>query len=154
MRRFNLKFHRLNSSSFAKLSVFVWACRSQGVAVDIDAFPHTHRVHYQPRKVAGEAEVSVCQFGVYTFCYRAGVEVPAQAQMNKWKSPWLKHWFYYKLGGEGGVTGDLCGVLTPHAMQTAEGAGTSASDAAVDALRLLGRNLCARKCFVRRCVTV
>ena len=57
LKRFGVKFHQLTLSSFMKLSVFVWACKSQGVKVDHDAFLRTHRVHNQPRNVVDEDEL-------------------------------------------------------------------------------------------------
>jgi len=38
MKRFNLKFHHLNPSSFVKLSIYVWGCKSQGVELDLEGF--------------------------------------------------------------------------------------------------------------------
>ena len=45
LKRFNLKFHQLNPSSFVKLGIFIWACKSQGVKPDLEGFIHIHRVH-------------------------------------------------------------------------------------------------------------
>jgi len=38
LKRFNLKFHQLNPSSFVKLSIYVWGCKSQGVELDLEGF--------------------------------------------------------------------------------------------------------------------
>ena len=38
LKRFNLKFHQLNPSSFVKLSIYVWGCKSQGVEPDLEGF--------------------------------------------------------------------------------------------------------------------
>jgi hypothetical protein len=38
LKRFNLKFHRLNPSSFVKLSIYVWGYKSQGVELDLEGF--------------------------------------------------------------------------------------------------------------------
>ena len=38
LKRFNLKFHQLNPSSFVKLSINVWGCKSQGVEPDLEGF--------------------------------------------------------------------------------------------------------------------
>ena len=35
LKRFNLKFHQLNPSSFVKLDIYVWGCKSQGVEMDL-----------------------------------------------------------------------------------------------------------------------
>ena len=80
------------------------------------------------------------QFGVYTFVYRHGAEIPVQAQKNKWASPWIENWFYVKLEGEP----DLCGKLSKHESATSKGVTTKACAAVVDALRILWHHQCAR----------
>ena len=35
LKRFNLKFHQLNPSSFVKLCIYVWGYKSQGVEMDL-----------------------------------------------------------------------------------------------------------------------
>ena len=45
MKRFNLKFHQLNPSSFVKWSIYIWGCKSQGVELDLEGFVRLHRVH-------------------------------------------------------------------------------------------------------------
>ena len=84
---FNLKFHKLNLSSFVKLNIYVWGCKSQGVEPDLEGFIRHHWVHPQPRKMTVEGMTVLGQFGVYTFIYHHGVEVPIQAQKNKWALP-------------------------------------------------------------------
>lgn len=141
LKRFKLRFHQLNPSCFTKLSVYVWACHSQGVEPDLEGFIRTHCVHTQPRKVGEVDGKSVFgQFGVYTFCYRTGTEVPVQAQKNKWTANWHENWFYYKVAGGPEISGGLplLGDITIDAMLT------DASHAAMDALRALSRYQCAR----------
>lgn len=86
LKRFNLRFHQLNPSSFVKMSVYTWGCKSQGVESDFEGFIHIHRVHPQPQKVEVDGKEVRCQFGVCTFVYQTEVEVPVQAQKNKWAS--------------------------------------------------------------------
>ena len=45
LKRFNLKFNQLNPSSFVKLTIYVWGCKSQGVEPDLEGFVRLHRVH-------------------------------------------------------------------------------------------------------------
>jgi hypothetical protein len=45
LKGFNLKFHQLNPSSFVKLSIYIWGCKSQGVEPDLEGFIRLHRVH-------------------------------------------------------------------------------------------------------------
>jgi hypothetical protein len=76
LKRFKWRFHQFNPSCFTKLSIYVWACRSQGVEPDVDGFVQTPRVHTQPHKVEVGGKATLGQFGVYTFCYRHGAELP------------------------------------------------------------------------------
>ena len=50
--------------------------KSQGVEPDLEGFVRLHQVHPQPRKVTVDGNPVHLQFGVYTFVYRHGVEVP------------------------------------------------------------------------------
>jgi hypothetical protein len=79
LKRFNLKFHQLNPSSFVKLSIYVWGCKSQGVEPDLEGFIHLHQIHPQPHKVNVDGKTLLCQFGIYTFVFHHGVEFPIQA---------------------------------------------------------------------------
>ena len=45
LKRFNLKFHQLNPSSFVKLSIYVWGYKSQGIELDLEGFVRVHWVH-------------------------------------------------------------------------------------------------------------
>jgi hypothetical protein len=91
LKRFNLKFHQLNPSSFVKLSIYVWSCKSQGVEPDLEGFLCLQRVHPQPHKMNVEGETILGQFRVYAFVYHHGVDVLVQAQKNKWASLWTKN---------------------------------------------------------------
>ena len=86
-----------------------------------------------------DGKTFVCQFGVYTFVYHHGAEVPVQAQKNKWASPWTENWFYLRLAGEP----SLCSELSKLDSVTSEGVMTDACAAAVDALRALSLQQCA-----------
>ena len=139
LKRFNVKFHQLNPSSFVKLSIYVWSCKSQGVELDLEGFILLYRVHPQPQKITVEGKTVQLQFGVYAFIYRHGAKVPVQAQKNKWASPWMENWFYIKLDGKVGV----CGKLTRLDSVTVDGIMTDGCVAAVDALRILSCHQCA-----------
>lgn len=76
MRRFGLKFHQLTPSCFTRLSVFVWACRSQGVEVDVDAFLWMHiefiisleKLAAKPWLLCGSLEFAHFVTGVVRMC--------------------------------------------------------------------------------------
>ena len=123
-----------------KLSIYVWGYRSQGVEPNLEGFVRLHRVHPQPQKGTVDGNLVHLQFGVYTFVYRHGAEVPVQAQKNKWASPWTENWFYVKMEGEP----SLCGKLMRLDSVTVEGIMTDGCAAAIDALRTLSCHRCAR----------
>lgn len=79
LQRFNLRFHQLAPSSFVKLSIYVWGCKSQGVEPDLEGFVRLHRVHTQPRRIKDGGTEVLGQFGVCTFAYCTSVEVHVQA---------------------------------------------------------------------------
>lgn len=111
------------------------ASRSQGVEPDLGGFVRLHRVHTQPRRIKdGDVEL-LGQFGVCTFAYCTGVEVPVQAQKNKWSTPWTENWFYLRLADEV----ELCGGLSKVAVAISEASLTTGCMAAVDAMRVLSR---------------
>jgi hypothetical protein len=106
------------------------------VELDLDGFVRIHHVHPQPRNIKFDGKELVGQFGVCTFVYRIGAEVPAQAQKNKWSSPWTENWFYLKLEDEP----ELCGQLAKIEWVSAEPVSTDVGIAAVDALRHLSHH--------------
>jgi hypothetical protein len=58
--KFGVRFHQWIPRALQSLLFFVWACKSQGVEVDLDAFVRTHRVCYPPKKVAEDGATSMC----------------------------------------------------------------------------------------------
>ena len=129
----------MNASSFLKLGIYVWGYKSQGVEPDLEGFIQLHRVHPHPQKITVEGKTVHLQFGVYTFVYRHGAEVPIQAQKNKWALPWTENWFYVRLEGEP----SLCGKLMRLDSMTADGVMIDGCAAAVDVLRIW-HHQCAR----------
>ena len=115
--------------------------------MDLDAFVRTHRVHTQPRRVTVEGVTSLCQFGVYTFCYRNSAGLHVQAQKNKWPTEWLEHWFYCRLAPDHGEGADLCGGLVPLGNVSVEGVRTEICCRVVDALRVVAQYQCAQDLF-------
>jgi len=63
--KFGVRFHQMNLLCFTKLTIFVWACKSQGVEVDLDAFVQTHSVYYPPKKVAEDGNLRMLVWGLY-----------------------------------------------------------------------------------------
>jgi hypothetical protein len=67
------------------------------------------------------------------------VEVPVQAQKNKWALPWTENWLYIRLEGEP----SLCRKLMRLDSVTVDGVMTNGCVTAVDALRILSCHQCA-----------
>lgn len=114
----------------------------------MEGFIRIHRVHPQPWTIpVGEGATAYGQFGVCAFYYRTGVEVPVQAQRNRWSSNWHEGWFYYQLEGEPELTGEmpLLGDAKAEAVMGDE------VHAAYDAVRLLARYQSARDLMEEFC---
>ena len=87
LERYNLEPHDLTPNGIARVSQFVWACRSQGVEPDTDAFARLFDLHRQPKKAKfidsdGEFEA---QYGSCSFIPRKSKQGPSivVAQKNK-----------------------------------------------------------------------
>ena len=66
---FNAKLHHLTPNAMVQLSKFVWAVRTFGGVVSMDAFCRLYELHCQGRRIfeEGEVEPSEAQNACYTF---------------------------------------------------------------------------------------
>jgi hypothetical protein len=49
LKNFEIYFHQLTPNAIVRLSVFIWALRSQGISPDAEAFCRVHELHYQTK---------------------------------------------------------------------------------------------------------
>jgi hypothetical protein len=90
---FEIYLHQLTPNAIVRLSVFIWALRSQGMSPDAEAFCRVHELHYQTKaRATGLHE----NFGCYNFAYRKDTKAPVLSYRTKWPTGWKGEWFYIK----------------------------------------------------------
>jgi hypothetical protein len=88
---YEIYLHQLTPNAIVRLSVFIWALRSQGVDLNAEAFCRVHELHYQTKaREDGLHE----NFGCYNFAYRNDMKAPMLSYRTKWPTDWKSEWFY------------------------------------------------------------
>jgi hypothetical protein len=91
---FEIYLHQMTPNAIVRLSVFIWALRSQGVEPLAEAFCRVHELHYQTKaREDGLHE----NFGYYNFAYRKDMKTPVVSYRTKWPTGWKSEWFYVKI---------------------------------------------------------
>jgi hypothetical protein len=94
LENFEIYLHQLTPNVIVRLSVFIWALRSQGVEPLAEAFCRVHELHYQTKaREDGLHE----NFGCYNFAYRKDMKTPVVSYRTKWPTGWKTEWFYVKV---------------------------------------------------------
>jgi hypothetical protein len=94
LENFEIYLHQLTPNAIVRLSVFIWALRSQGVEPLAEAFCRVHELHYQTKaREDGLHE----NFGCYNFAYRKDMKTPVVSYRTKWPTGWKTKWFYVKV---------------------------------------------------------
>jgi hypothetical protein len=90
---YEIYLHQLTPNAIVRLSVFIWALRSQGVDPNAEAFCWVHELHYQTKaREDGLHE----NFGRYNFAYRKDMKAPMLSYRTKWPTGWKSERFYVK----------------------------------------------------------
>jgi hypothetical protein len=90
---YEIYLHQLTSNAIVRLSVFIWALRSQGMDPNAEAFCRVHELHYQTKARADGLHEN---FGCYNFAYRKDTKAPVLSYRTKWPTGWKSKWFYIK----------------------------------------------------------
>jgi hypothetical protein len=94
LENFEIYLHQLTPNAIVRLSVYIWAIRSQGVEPLAEAFCRVHELHYQTKaREDGLHE----NFGCYNFAYRKDMKTPVVSYRTKWPTGWKSEWFYVKI---------------------------------------------------------
>jgi hypothetical protein len=94
LQRFGIYFHQLTPNAIVRLSVYIWALRSQAVEPFADSFCRVHELHYQTKaRKDGLHE----NFGCYNFAYWKTMKFPVISYRSKWPAGWKSEWFYVKV---------------------------------------------------------
>jgi hypothetical protein len=90
---YEIYLHQLTPNAIVRLSIFIWALRSQGMDPNAEAFCRVHELHYQMKaKEDGLHE----NFGCYNFAYHKDMKAPVLSYRTKWPTGWKSEWFYIK----------------------------------------------------------
>jgi hypothetical protein len=94
LKKFGIYLHLLTPNAIVRLSVYIWALRSQGVEPFAEGFCRIHKLHYQTKaREDGLHE----NFGCYNFAYRKNTKFPFISYRTKWPAGWKTKWFYVKV---------------------------------------------------------
>ena len=94
LKDFEIYLHQLTPNAIVRLSVFIWALRSQGVDPLAEAFCRVHELHYQTKaREDGLHE----NFGCYNFAYRKDMKTPVISYRTKWPTGWKMSGFMLRL---------------------------------------------------------
>jgi hypothetical protein len=97
LEKFRIYLHHLTPNAIVRLSVYIWALRSQGVEPLAVAFCRVHELHYQTKaREDGLHE----NFGCYSFAYQKDMKTPVVSYRTKWPTGWKSKWFYVKIDEE------------------------------------------------------
>jgi hypothetical protein len=94
LKKFGVYLHQLTPNTIVRLSVYIWALRSQGVEPFGEGFCRVHELHYQT-KARGDGLHE--NFGCYNFAYRKTTKFPVISYRSKWPAGWKSEWFYVKV---------------------------------------------------------
>jgi hypothetical protein len=93
LKNFEIYLHQLTPNAIVRLSIFIWALRSQGMDPDAEAFCRVHELHYQTKARADGLHEN---FACYNFVYRKNTKALVLSYRTKWPTDWKSEWFYIK----------------------------------------------------------
>jgi hypothetical protein len=93
LKNFEIYLHQLTPNAIFRLIVFIWALRSQGMNLDVEAFCRVHELHYQTKARADGLHEN---FGCYNFAYHKDTKAPVLSYRTKWPTDWKNERFYMK----------------------------------------------------------
>jgi hypothetical protein len=80
-KKIEIYLHQQTPNAIVRLSVFIWALRSQGMSPDVEAFCRVHELHYQTKARADGLHEN---FGCYNFAYRKDTKATVLSYCTKW----------------------------------------------------------------------
>jgi hypothetical protein len=86
---YEIYLHQLTPNAIVRLSIYIWALRSQGMDPNAEAFCRVHELHYQTK---ARAERLHENFGCYNFVYRKDMKAPVLSYRTKWPTGWKSEW--------------------------------------------------------------
>jgi hypothetical protein len=93
LKKFEIYLHQLTPNAIVRLSVYIWALRSQGMSVNAEGFCQVYELHYRTKARADGLHKN---FRCYNFAYRKDTRAPVIGYRTKWPTRWTNEWFYVK----------------------------------------------------------
>jgi hypothetical protein len=91
---YEIYLHQLTPNVIFRLSIFIWALRSQGMDPNAEAFCRVHELHYQ---IKAREDGLHENFGCYNFAYHKDTKDLVLSYRTKWPTGWKSEWFYIKV---------------------------------------------------------
>jgi hypothetical protein len=85
LKMFEIYLHQLTPNVIFRLSVYIWALRSQGKSANAEGFYRVYELHYQTKARADGLHKN---FGCYNFAYRKDTKAPVIGYRTKWPTGW------------------------------------------------------------------
>jgi hypothetical protein len=87
LENFEIYLYQLTPNAIVRLSMFIWALRSQGAEPLVEAFCRVHELHYQTKaREDGLHE----NFDCYNFVYHKDMKTPVVSYRTKWPTGWFR----------------------------------------------------------------
>jgi hypothetical protein len=93
LKIFEIYFHQLTPNAIVRLSVYIWALRSQCMSPNAEAFCRVHELHYQTKARADGLHENL---GCYNFAYQKDTKAPVLGYRTKWLTGWKKRLVLHK----------------------------------------------------------
>jgi hypothetical protein len=90
LKKFEIYLHQLTPNAIVRLSVYIWALRSQGKSGNAEGFCRVHELHYQTKARGVGLHKN---FGCYNFAYLKDTKAHVIGYHTKWLTDWINEWF-------------------------------------------------------------
>jgi hypothetical protein len=94
LKIFEICLHQITPEAIIRMSIFVWAVRSQGLEPNAKSFCNIHELLYETKPWGKEQYHN--NFGCYSFGARSGSSCPVPTFRKRWPDDWMTEWFYVK----------------------------------------------------------
>jgi hypothetical protein len=94
LKIFQIFLHQLTPEAIIRMSLFVWAVRSQGLEPSAKCFCSMHELLYETKATGKEQYHN--NFGCYGFIARSNASYPVPTYRKRWPGAWMEEWFYVK----------------------------------------------------------
>jgi hypothetical protein len=94
LKKFEIYLHQLTLNAIIRLSIYIWALRSQVMSANAEGFFRVHELHYQTK---ARADCLQKNFGCYNCAYRKDMKASVIGYRSKWPTGWTNKWFYVKV---------------------------------------------------------